>query len=55
MKIVKIVDGFYRVCDKNGACKDVRYVDGIIQEPEQEYNILTEEEKDFLMEYLMNE
>lgn len=52
MRVIKILDKFYRICS-NGFCKDI-FVDkkGVIQSPEYNVNILTKEEKSFASSFI---
>lgn len=45
MRIIKISDNLYRVYNKRGICKDVFIEFGKIKEPVNQYDILTETEK----------
>lgn len=54
MRIIKISDRLYRVYN-NDKYKDVWIKNGKMLEPENKHNILTEEEKEFLMGKILNE
>jgi hypothetical protein len=53
MRIAKISKELYRVYN-NGGYKDVWVKNGIVLDPENECDILTEEERDFLLNYLLD-